>query len=128
MARKLPNIDRTTNLVKRDRLEFKQFVLEVNIDTFIQSFVPNYINLDQTGQLFTLYILNKKFNIDILEIDNVKDYIDVYLFGVKQPQDRYAVDWNDNNIEVTFLVPITLAPASVVATDFEIKGKISDIL
>ena len=128
MARKLPNIDRGNNLIKRDRLAFKQFVLEVNIDTFIQSFTPNYISLDGTGELFTLFLLNKKFNIDILEIDTVKDYIDVYLFGVKQPQDRYEVDWNDNNIEVIFVVPITLAPASVVATDFEIKGKISEIL
>jgi hypothetical protein len=72
--------------------------------------------------------LDKKFNIDILEIDSVKDYIDVYLFGVKQPQDRYEIGVDENNIEVTFIVPITLAPASVVATDFEIKGKISDIL
>ena len=84
--------------------------------------------MDGSGELFTLYLLNKKFNIDILEIDSVKDYIDVYLFGVKQPQDRYEVDWNDNNIEVTFIQSITLAPASVVATDFEIKGKISEIL
>lgn len=126
MARKVPNINAINNLVKRDRLEFKQFVINVCADTFIESFVPSYISLD--GELFTLYLLNKKFNIDILEIDTVKDYIDVYLFGVKQPQDRYNVDWNQNNIEVTFVVPITLAPASVVATDFEIKGKISDIL
>lgn len=126
MARKVPNINAINNLVKRDRLEFKQFVLNVCADTFIESFIPSYISLN--GELFTLYLLNKKFNIDILEIDTVKDYIDVYLFGVKQPQDRYNVDWNQNNIEVTFVVPITLAPASVVATDFEIKGKISDIL
>ena len=128
MARKLPNINKAINLQKRNREEFKQFVLNVNIDTFIYSFSPNYILLDGSGQLFTLYLLNKKFNIDILEIDSVKDYIDVYLFGVKQPQDRYEVDWNDNNIEVTFTQSITLAPASVVATDFEIKGKISEIL
>ncbi len=128
MARKLPNINRAINLQKRNREEFKQFVLNVNIDTFIYSFSPNYISLDGSGQLFTLFLLNKKFNIDILEIDSVKDYIDVYLFGVKQPQDRYEVDWNDNNIEVTFTQSITLAPASVVATDFEIKGKISEIL
>jgi hypothetical protein len=128
MARKVPNINRTNILQKRDRLAFKQFVLDVNIDTFIYAYTPNYINLDESAQLFTLYLLDKKFNIDILEIDSVKDYIDVYLFGVKQPQDRYDVGVNENNIEVTFLVPITLAPASVVATDFEIKGKISDIL
>ena len=128
MARKVPNINKTNILQKRDRLAFKQFVLDVNIDTFIYSYTPNDINLDESGQLFTLYLLNKKFNIDILEIDSVKDYIDVYLFGVKQPQDRYDIGVDENNIEVIFLVPITLAPASVVATDFEIKGKISEIL
>ena len=128
MARKVPTINRTNILQKRDRLAFKQFVLDVNIDTFIYSFSPNYINLDESGQLFTLYLLNKKFNIDILEIDSVKDYIDVYLFGVKQPQDRYDLSVSGDTIEVIFLVPVTLAPASVVATDFELKGKISDIL
>ena len=128
MARKVPNINKTNIIQKRDRLAFKQFVLDVNIDTFIYSYTPNDINLDESGQLFTLYLLNKKFNIDILEIDSVKDYIDVYLFGVKQPQDRYDIGVDENNIEVIFLVPITLAPASVVATDFEIKGKISEIL
>ncbi len=128
MARKVPTINRTNILQKRDRLAFKQFVLDVNIDTFIYSFSPDYINLDESEQLFTLYLLDKKFNIDILEIDSVKDYIDVYLFGVKQPQDRYDIGVDENNIEVIFLVPITLAPASVVATDFEIKGKISEIL
>ena len=128
MARKVPTINRTNILQKRDRLAFKQFVLDVNIDTFIYSFSPKYINLDESGQLFTLYLLNKKFNIDILEIDSVKDYIDVYVFGVKQPQDRYDISVSGDTIEVIFLVPVTLAPASVVATDFELKGKISDIL
>ena len=128
MARRIPNIDSGNFLQQKERLAFKQFVLDVNIDTFIYSFSPNYINLDESGELFTLYLLNKKFNIDILEIDSVKDYIDVYLFGVKQPQDRYDIGVDENNIEVIFLVPITLAPASVVATDFELKGKISDIL
>ena len=128
MARKVPTINRTNILQKRDRLAFKQFVLDVNIDTFIYSFSPNYINLDESGQLFTLYLLNKKFNIDILEIDSVKDYIDVYLFGVKQPQDRYEVDWTDTDIIVTFIADVTRLPNEVNANNFEIKGKIAEIL
>ena len=128
MARKVPNINKSNILQKRDRLAFKQFVLDVNIDTFIYSFSPDYINLDESGQLFTLYLLDKKFNIDILEIDSVKDYIDVYLFGVKQPQDRYNASVSENNIIVTFVANITRLPNEVSATDFEIKGKISDIL
>ena len=128
MARKVPNINKSNILQKRDRLAFKQFVLDVNIDTFIYSFSPDYINLDESGQLFTLYLLNKKFNIDILEIDSVKDYIDVYLFGVKQPQDRYTIVANGNNIIVTFSIDITRLPAEVKETDFEIKGKIAEII
>ncbi len=128
MARKVPTINRTNILQKRDRLAFKQFVLDVNIDTFIYSFSPNYINLDESGQLFTLYLLNKKFNIDILEIDSVKDYIDVYLFGIKQPQDKYGVESNGNNIIVTFTSDVTRLPNEVNTTDFEIKGKIAEIL
>jgi hypothetical protein len=63
-----------------------------------------------------------------LEVDSFKDYIDVYLFGVKQPQDRYDVRVDANNIIVTFLVDITRVPADVNTTDFEIKGKIAEII
>ena len=128
MSRRVPNIDVGATVKQRDRLGFKNFVLTVISDTFTYQYTPDSISLDGTNTLFTLLLRNKRFIIDILPVDNVKDYIDVYLFGVKQPQDRYDVGVNENNIEVTFLVPITLAPASVVATDFEIKGKISDIL
>jgi hypothetical protein len=63
-----------------------------------------------------------------LEIDNVEDYVDVYLFGVKQPQDRYTIVANGNNIIVTFSIDITRLPAEVKETDFEIKGKIAEII
>jgi hypothetical protein len=63
-----------------------------------------------------------------LEIDNVKDYIDIYLFGVKQPQDRYSVEVVENNIIVTFVADITRLPNEVKATDFEIKGKIAEVV
>ena len=128
MGRKIPNINIDTTQKLRDRLGFKQFVLKVNTDTFIYSYIPNSINLDETGKLFTLTLVNKKFIKDILEIDNIKDYIDVYLFGVKQPQDRYEVDWTDTDIIVTFLSDVTRLPNDVKTTDFEIKGKIAEIL
>jgi hypothetical protein len=100
----------------------------VNKDTFIYSYFPNTIELNEDKTLFTLTLLNKKFIIDILELDNVKDYIDVYLFGVKQPQERYNVVSEGNNIIVTFIVDITRVPQDVKTTDFEIKGKIAEIL
>jgi hypothetical protein len=112
----------------RDRLGFKQFVLKVNSDTFIYTYTPNLISLDESGRLFTLTLLNKKFIFDILEVDNVKDYIDVYLFGIKQPQDKYGVESNGNNIIVTFTSDVTRLPNEVNTTDFEIKGKIAEIL
>jgi hypothetical protein len=128
VGRKIPNINIDTTQKLRDRLGFKQFVLKVNSDTFIYSYTPNLINLDEAGRLFTLTLLNKKFIFDILEVDNVKDYIDVYLFGIKQPQDKYDVDATENNIVVTFTSDVTRLPNEVKTTDFEIKGKIAEIL
>jgi len=128
MTRRLPNIDRANSLIKRDRTEFRNFVTNVITDTFIYSFNPTTVELDETGKLFTLNLLNKRFIIDILEVDNVKDYIDVYLFGVIQPQDRYEVLTDETDIIITFTVDITRLPADVVRTDFEIKGKIAEIV
>jgi hypothetical protein len=128
VSRQIPNINIDTTQKLRDRLGFKQFVLKVNSDTFIYSFIPNSISLDESGRLFTLTLINKKFIFDILEVDNVKDYIDVYLFGIKQPQDKYGVESIGNNIIVTFTSDVTRLPNEVNTTDFEIKGKIAEIL
>ena len=128
MRRPVPNINVNNTQKLRDRAGFKQFVLQVNKDTFIYSYFPNTIELNEDKTLFTLTLLNKKFIIDILELDNVKDYIDVYLFGVKQPQERYNVVANGNNIIVTFSIDITRVPTEVKETDFEIKGKIAEII
>jgi hypothetical protein len=127
MSRKIPNIDLGTNLKQRDRLGFKQFVLQVNTDTFIYSYFPNQIEVNDEIY-FTLYLINKRFIFDILEVDNVKDYIDVYLYGVKQPQDRYSVSVTDTDIIIIFTADITRLPKDVNATDFEIKGKIAEIV
>ena len=128
MRRPVPNINVNNTQKLRDRAGFKQFVLQVNKDTFIYSYFPNTIELNEDKTLFTLTLLNKKFIFDILEIDNVKDYVDVYLFGVKQPQDRYTIVANGNNIIVTFSIDITRVPTEVKETDFEIKGKIAEII
>jgi hypothetical protein len=127
MRRTTPNININTTQKLRDRAGFKEFVLKVNTDTFIYSYTPNEIQVTD-DIYFTLTLINKKFLKDILEVDNVKDYIDVYLFGVKQPQDRYEVDWTDTNIIVTFIADVTRLPNEVNASNFEIKGKIAEIL
>ena len=127
MSRTIPNIDLGTTLKQRDRLGFKQFVLQVNTDTFIYSYFPNEIEVNDEIY-FTLRLINKRFIFDILEIDNVKDYVDVYLYGVKQPQDRYDVTVINTDIVITFTADITRVPVDVKATDFEIKGKIAEIV
>ena len=126
MRRQVPNITLDTTQKLRDRAGFKEFVLQVNTDTFTYSYTPNSISV-QDDIYFTLNLNNKRFIFDILEIDDVRDYIDVYLFGVKQPQDRYNAEVVGNNIIVTFVADITRLPNEVSANDFEIKGKIVEI-
>jgi hypothetical protein len=127
MGRTVPNIDINSTQKLRDRVGFKDFVLQVATDTFIYSYNPTTIEV--TNEIyFTLTLQNKRFIFDILELDNVKDYIDVYLFGVKQPQDRYTALVDGNNIVVTFVADITRLPNEVNTTDFEIKGKIAEIV
>jgi hypothetical protein len=125
--RKAPNIDLGTTLKKRDRQGFKEFVLQINTDTFIYDYSPNSIEL-LDGIYFKLYLINKRFIFDILEVDNIKDYIDIYLYGVKQPQNRYEVQVENTNIVITFIEDITRIPADVIASDFKVKGKIAEIV
>jgi hypothetical protein len=127
MGRTVPNIDINSTQKLRDRVGFKDFVLQVATDTFIYSYNPTTIEVSD-DIYFTLTLQNKRFIFDILELDNVKDYIDVYLFGVKQPQDRYTAIVDGNNIVVTFVADITRLPNEVRVADFEIKGKIAEIV
>jgi hypothetical protein len=127
MIRQVPNIILDTTQKLRDRASFKEFVLQVNTDTFTYSYTPNSISV-QDDIYFTLNLENKRFIFDILEVDDVRDYIDVYLFGVKQPQDRYNAEVVGNNIIVTFTADITRLPNEVSAANFEIKGKIAEIV
>jgi hypothetical protein len=50
------------------------------------------------------------------------------LYGVKQPQNRYFVSQIGNDIVVEFTADITRLPKEVSALDFEIKGKIGEVL
>lgn len=125
MARKVPDIYSGNTVKKRDRLSFKNFVLEVIEDTFIYEFTPTSISLD--GELFTLTLSNIRFVYEDLQVDDAKDYLDVFLFGVRQPKDRYSVTFDDTSITITFTVSITRVPEEVVRTDFEVKGKLTEI-
>ena len=124
--RRKPNILIDTTQKLRDREAFKEFVLQVNKETFVYQFRPTSISVSDSIY-FILNLNNKRFIVDILEVDNIKDYIDIYLYGVKQPQNRYDVNVDGNNIIVTFVADITRLPNEVSANDFEIKGKIVEI-
>lgn len=127
MARRTPNIVLDTTLKQRDRLGFKDFVLKVNTDTFIFSFSPDEIEVNN-DIYFKLYLRNKRLVTDILVVDDITDYIDIYLYGVKQPQSRYSVSQTGNDIVVDFTADITRLPKEVSASDFEIKGKIAEVV
>jgi hypothetical protein len=129
MARLKPNIDIGSITTKRDRDSFQNFVLEVIKDTFIYEVKPTTISLDgETQTLFTLNLDEFRFVYEDLVVADSKDYLDVYLYGVKQPNDRYSVTFDDTSITITFTESITRVPTDVVRTDFEIKGKITQIV
>ena len=126
MARLKPNIDIGSITTKRDRESFQNFVLEVIKDTFIYEATPTSISLN--GELFTLNLDDFRFVYEDLVVADSKDYLDVYLYGVKQTNDRYSVTFDNTSITITFTESITRVPADVVRTDFEIKGKITQIV
>lgn len=151
MTRVKPNIVITDTLRQRDRLGFKDFVNTVITDSFLYEYTLTYptdsLTLDlATETLFTLVLNNKRFVFEQLPVDDTKDYIDVYLYGVKQPKDRYRVEILDSSnniltlnsdtaskIRIVFEVDITRIPTAVVeefeagVETFQIKGKIVEV-
>jgi hypothetical protein len=160
MARKVPDIYSGNTQKKRDRLSFKNFVLEVIEDTFINEFTPTSSSLDtDTQTLFTLFLGPKdgnsdgdlldrvdisgyRFTYEDLQVDNAYDYLDVFLYGVKQDRSKYDVElYNDIGTQLTsgqyasgskeirmiFNEDITRVPLEVPTNAFTIKGKIVEI-
>ena len=155
MSRPVPNIYVGNTVKKRDRQSFKNFVLEVIEDTFINEFEPTSASLDPVSQsLFTLFlgptdktgsipdIAGYRFTYEDLQVDNAYDYLDVFLYSVKQDRSKYDVELYDGNgtqltsgqyasgskeIRFIFKEDITRIPTEVDRTDFLIKGKITEI-
>ena len=128
MARKKPIVNIGSTQKKRDRESFKNFVLEVIEDTFLYEATPTTIPLDgDTQTLFTLVLDGYRFVYEELVVSDSKDYLDVYLYGVKQI-DNYDVTFDATSITITFTESITRVPTDVVEVDFEIKGKITQIV
>lgn len=120
MSKTRPNIVTPFN----DRERFKSLVQEVINDTTIYTHIPDSISLDVTQKLFTLVLLNKKFTFEEIKVDDLSDYVDIYLQGIKKPSDTYSVTDNGSDIIINFTENITLDPPSIVNTDFSVKGKI----
>lgn len=160
MARRVPDIYSGNTQKKRDRQSFKNFVLEVIEDTFINEFIPTSSSLDANTQtLFTLFLGPKdgnsdgdlldrvdidgyRFTYEDLQVDNAYDYLDVFLYGVKQDREKYNVKLFDGvgteltsgqyasgskEIRMVFGEDITRVPLEVPLSAFTIKGKIVEI-
>ena len=108
-----------------DRQRFKNLVQEVINDTTIFTHTPDIISLN--GVLFTLTLLNKKFTFEDIKVDDLSDYVDIYLQGIKKTADTYSVTESGNNIVITFNQDITFRPQDIVVTDFSVKGKLLDL-
>lgn len=118
MSKIKPNIITPFN----DKQRFKDLVQEVINDTTIFTHIPDTISLN--GVLFTLTLLNKKFTFEDIKVDDLSDYVDIYLQGIKKTSDTYSVTESGNNIVIIFNQQVTFRPQEIVATDFSVKGKI----
>lgn len=105
-----------------DKLRFKNLVNEVIDDAWIYTLEPTSISV-QDG-LFTLNLINKKFVFEDIKVDDLSDYIDIYLQGIKKTSDLYSVTEVGNNIVINFTETIALRPLDIVKADFSVKGKI----
>jgi hypothetical protein len=106
----------------KDRKRFKDLVQEAIDDTTIFTHVPDSISL--VGVLFTITLSNKKFVYEDVKVDGLADYVDIYLQGVKKTSTLYSVTDNGSDIVIQTNATITRNPASIVRTDFVVKGKI----
>ena len=115
---KKPNIITPFN----DKQRFKDLVLNVISDSAIYVLNPDVISLN--GSLFTLTLLNKKFVFEDIKVDNLQDYVDLYLQGIKTPSNLYTVTDDGTNIIINLTENITRLPIEILATEFLVKGKI----
>ena len=112
-----------------DRSRIKTLVYEVFEDTLKISYslIDGIDTMQLNGVLFTLTLVNKKFEFEEIKIDNNKDYMDVYLQGLLKDPNAYDVTISGNNIIITFNQSITYSPEDILISEFLVKGKIVGI-
>ena len=115
---KKPNIILPFN----DKKRINDLVLNVINETWINTYPVDSIELD--GEIFTLTLTNKKFVFEVMQVDNLSDYVDVFLQGIKLNSNTYSVSFNELDIIITFNQSVTRTPDIISASDFTIKGKI----
>jgi len=117
MSKVKPNIITPFN----DKQRFKNLVFEVIDDTFITTHSPDSVTLDG---FISLTLANKKFVYQDMAVDSLKDYVDVYLSGLKQKDDSYTVVDNGTNLVISFTESLGLDDSLLTINDFDVKGKI----
>lgn len=112
-----------------DRSRVRELIYEVFEDTLKTTYrlIDGTDILQLNGTLFTLTLVNKRFEFEEIKIDNNKDYMDVYLQGIWQEPTSYDVTANNDNIIITFNQAITNTPAQIIINEFLVKGKIVSI-
>lgn len=117
-----PNIPK---MPYNNRGRLKTLINEVIEDTSLYPHIPDQLIL--LDDLITLVLWNKKFMIEEMKVDNPKDYIDIYLQGIKQSSNIYDIGVNGENIVITFGQQIVLFQNQLTINDFLVKGKIVSI-
>ena len=118
MSKVSPNIITPFN----DRQRLKDLVFEVIDDTFITTHSPDLITLDG---FISLTLTNKKFVYQDMAVDSLKDYMDVYLSGLKQKDNSYTVIDDGTNLVISFTESLGLDDSLLTINDFDVKGKIA---
>lgn len=119
MARQKPNINLTS---KMGNDIIKNLANDVFDIMWMSTHTPDLVELD--GLNFILTLQNKKFVFDPLDVDNLSDYIDIYLQGIRMEYNTYSVELTDTDLVIRFNQRVTRRPDLINQTHFVIKGKI----
>jgi hypothetical protein len=108
-----------------NRGRIKTLINEVIDDTTLYPHIPDQLVL--IDGLITLVLWNKKFVFEEMKVDNPKDYINIYLQGIKQNSNIYDIGVNGENIVITFRETLSYNQNELIINDFSVKGKIVSI-
>ncbi len=117
-----PNIPK---MPYNNRGRLKTLINEVIEDTSLYPHIPDQLIL--LDDLITLVLWNKKLMVEEMKVDNPKDYIDIYLQGIKQSSNIYDIRVNGENIVITFGQQLGIRQDEFLINDFLVKGKIVSI-